>query len=281
VSIRIEDVWFGFWTKIALTSLTPFDILLVIMKEKKKNIQKENKDYQEPEKVKGIAKVAVTKDDEIENILKAGLQFGHRRDKKHPKMGPFIYGARNNILLIDILKTKEYLQKALDYLKQRKGEGAIILFVATKTIAKDMVKELAKSLKMPYITERWLGGTLTNFEIIGSQVEKLEEMEEKKKRGDFDKYTKKEKHRIDQNIEKITRRIGGLKTMKRLPDILFIVDVQKEKTAVREARKKGISIIGICDTNGDPSLVDLPIPANDDAPSSLKYILEKVKGALK
>jgi len=251
------------------------------MEKGKKNTQKEEKDVQRTEKVKEVSQVTEVKDKEIEKMLKAGLHFGHRKDKKHAKMGPFIYGIRNNILLVDILKTRECLEKALEYLKQKKREGAVILFVGTKIVVKEMVKNLAQELQMPYVTERWLGGTLTNFEIVNSQIQKLVEIEEKKKKGEFDKYTKKERRRIDQNLAKIKRKIEGLRTLKRLPDVLFVVDVYKERTAIKEARRKGLPIVGICDTDGDPTLVDFPIPANDDAPSSLKYILTKVKKVLK
>ncbi|MCZ2846235.1 MAG: 30S ribosomal protein S2 [Candidatus Bathyarchaeota archaeon] len=214
-------------------------------------------------------------------MLKAGIQFGHRKDRKHPKIEPFIYGTRNDVLLIDVIKTREFFEKALDYLKKKKKDGAVILFVATKNIARELVVDVAKDLKMPYITERWLGGILTNFEIIKRQLDKLEGMEQEKKEGESNKYTKKERLRKDQSMEKIKRKIGGLRTLKRLPDILFVVDVQREKTAILEAGKKKIPIVGICDTNGDPSSVDFPIPANDDAPSALAYIFEKIKKELK
>ncbi|MCD6094501.1 30S ribosomal protein S2 [bacterium] len=218
---------------------------------------------------------------EIEEMFNAGLHFGHRHSKTHPKMTPFIYGMRNNVDIIDLLKTKEYLEKALDYLKEKKKEKPLILFVGTKVSAKKLVKELAEELKMPYVVERWLGGTLTNFEVISKRVQYLKEMEEKKKKGEFEKYPKKERLKINQELEKIEKKMGGLKLLTRLPDLLFVVDVRKEALAIKEARRKGIPIVGICDTDGDPSLVDYPIPANDDAISSLKYILEKVKEALK
>ena len=233
------------------------------------------------EETTNISEIEVVEDKEIEKMLKAGLHFGHRKDKKNSKIEPFIYGIRNNILLIDIFQTKEYLQKAIEYLQQKKKEGAVILFVGTKITAREMIKELAEKIGMPYMTERWLGGTLTNFEILSLQIKKLKEIKQKQEKGEFEKYSKKEKLKIKQNLEKIKKKIGGLRTLQKLPDVLFAVDVQKEKTAVKEARKKGIPIVGICDTDGDPSSVDFPIPANDDAPSSLKYILEKIKKALK
>jgi len=251
------------------------------MEKTKDNIIKEIKEKKEIKEVKNLSQVTEIKDKEIEEMLKAGLHFGHRKDKKNSKIEPFIYGIRNNILLIDIFQTKEYLQKAIEYLQQKKKEGAVILFVGTKITAREMIKELAEKIGMPYMTERWLGGTLTNFEILSIQIKKLKEIKQRQEKGEFEKYSKKEKLKIKQNLEKIKKKIGGLRTLQKLPDVLFAVDVQKEKTAVKEARKKGIPIVGICDTDGDPSSVDFPIPANDDAPSSLKYILEKIKKALK
>lgn len=228
-----------------------------------------------------IPKFKKVKDKEIEEMFKAGLHFGHKRSKKHPKMGPFIYGMRNHILIIDLLKTKEALKAALDFLSQKKKGRALILFVGTKFSAKELIKNLAEELKMPYVTERWLGGTLTNFEVINKKIQHLKEMEEKIKKGEFENYTKKEKLRINRELEKGKRKIGGLFLMDRLPDLLFVVDVEGERLAIEEARKKEIPIVGICDTDGNPTLVNYPIPANDDAPSSLKYILEKVKKVLK
>jgi small subunit ribosomal protein S2 len=246
------------------------------MEEKKSTIKKEKKEE------KGeITKIETSKDAEIQKMFEAGLHFGHRHSRIHPKMGPFIYGTRNNVDIIDLAETKEYLQKALDFLREQKEKKSLILFVGTKASAKEMIKELTEALSMPYVTERWLGGTLTNFEVISKRIKHLKEMEEKKANGELEKYKKKERIKIEQEMEKMKKKLGGLKNLSRLPDILFVVDVAKEKLAVKEAKQKKIPIVGICDTNGDPTSVDYPIPANDDAISSLKYILEKVKEALK
>ncbi|MFH0987312.1 MAG: 30S ribosomal protein S2 [Patescibacteria group bacterium] len=221
------------------------------------------------------------RDKEIEEMLKSGVQFGHRQDKKHPKMENFVYGSRNSISIIDVLKTKEYLQKAIDFLKEKIKKGAIILFVGTKLAIKNMIKELAQDFKMPYVTERWLGGTLTNFGVVSIQIKNLERLEEGKKKGDFDKYTKKERLRLDKDLEKRKRKIGGIRTLKKLPDVLFVVDVRKEKTAIEEAAIKKIPVVGICDTDSDPDSIDYPVFANDEVPSSVKYILTKIKQSLK
>ena len=220
-------------------------------------------------------------DKEIKEMFESGLHFGHRHSKKHPKMEPFIYGVRNTVDIIDLLQTKEYLKKALDYLKKKKKENALILFVGTKILARALIKELADEIKMPYVTERWLGGALTNFEIISKRVEYMKETETKKEKGEFKKYKKKERVIINKNLERIEKKMGGLRNLTKLPDVLFVVDVDKEKLAIKEAREKGIPIVGICDTNGDPTLIDYPILANDDAISSLKYILDKVEKSLK
>lgn len=216
----------------------------------------------------------------LEEMFQRGLHFGHVHSRKHPKMGPFIYGMRNNIDIIDLAETQKCLEKVLEYLKEKKKEKPLILFVGTKISTRKMIKELAKKLKMPYVTERWLGGTLTNFDAIKKRIDFLKDMEEKKKKGEFEKYTKKERLRIDEEIERIERRAGGLRTLERLPDFLFVVDVYKEKLAIEEAKKKNIPIIGLCDTNGDPTSVDYFVPVNDDGVPSLEYVLEKVEKVL-
>lgn len=252
--------------------ISPFGFkIMVINKEKKKNQKKE------PTKEE-LAVSINKKDKEIEKMLEFGIHFGHSHSKKHPKITPFIYGTRNNVDIIDLLKFKDSLEKTLDYLKNKKK--ALILFVATKISAKNLIKNLAENLGMPYVNERWLGGTLTNFDVIKKRINYLKELEEKEKSGEFDKYTKKERVRIDQEIERIKRKMGGLRKLDRLPDLLFVVDVKKEKLAIKEAKSKKIPIAGICDTDGDPTLLDYPIIANDDATSSLEYILKKVEKIL-
>ncbi|HOK35589.1 MAG TPA: 30S ribosomal protein S2 [Candidatus Pacearchaeota archaeon] len=255
------------------------------MAEEKSIKKTENEAEKKIEKIEKIEKIKkednLPKDKEIQEMFEAGLHFGHHHSKMHPKMKPFIYGKRNGIDIIDFLKTKEYLEKALDFLKSAKEKNSLILFVGTKISAKNLIKELAEELKMPYVIERWLGGTLTNFETISKRIEYLKEIEAKKEKGELEKYKKKERIKINQKIEKMERKLGGLKNLTRLPDLLFVVDVAEEHLAVKEANMKGIPIVGICDTNGDPTSVNYPILANDDAISSLKYILNKVKEALK
>jgi len=213
----------------------------------------------------------------VEEMAKAGLHLGHKTSKVHPKMFPFIFGVRNTVHIIDLEKTKQKFEEALKFIQQLVAENKTILFVGTKPQVKDLVKEIAEKLGCPYVNERWLGGTFTNFEVIRKRAEYLKDLEKKKAEGFFEKYTKKERLEIEKKIQKLEKKFGGIKEMEKLPDAIFICDMVKDKLAVKEAREKGIKIIAISDTNSDPTLADYPIPANDDSISSVKYILEKVK----
>lgn len=218
---------------------------------------------------------------DVEEMATAGVHLGHKTSKVHPKMMPFIFGVRNNIHIIDLEKAKEKLKEALKFIEQLVLEGKNILFVGSKIQLKDLVKEIATEFGFPFVNERWLGGTFTNFKEIRKRVEYLLDLEKKKSEGYFEKYTKKERTEIEKEIEKLEKKFGGLKSMDKLPDAIFVLDMVKDKLAVKEARAKGVKIIAISDTNADPTLADYPIPANDDAISSLKYILEKVREVIK
>ncbi len=218
---------------------------------------------------------------DTEEMAKAGLHFGHRTSIVHPKMMPYLYGVRNNINLIDLEKTKGKLAEALKFIQQLISENKVLLMVGTKVQVKDLVKEMAKECGLPYITERWLGGTFTNFDVIRKRVDYYKELERKKAEGELEKYTKKERANIDQEIKDLETKFGGIKDLGKLPDAIFILDMKKDSLAVKEAREKGVKMIGVSDTNIDPTLADYPIPANDDAISSVKYILDKVKEAIK
>lgn len=213
----------------------------------------------------------------LAEMAQAGLHFGQKTSKTHSKMLPYIAGIRNTIHIIDLEKTAQKFKEALDFIKSLLTENKIILFVGTKIQIKDLVKETAQALDMPYVIERWLGGTFTNFPVILKRIEYLKELEEKQKQGEFEKYTKKEKKKIEEELAKLKEKFEGMKTMQRLPDAVFICDMIGDKGAVKEARIKNIPSIAICDTNCNPTLVDFPIPANDDAITSVKYILDKVK----
>ena len=212
-----------------------------------------------------------------EEMARAGLHFGHRTSRVHPKMMPYLAGVRNTIHIIDLEKTKEKLAEALRFIQQLISENKILLIVGTKVQVKDLVKSMAQELALPCVTERWLGGTFTNFEIIKKRIEYFKDLERKKKEGELEKYTKKERAKIDQELRNLEIKFGGIKNMERLPDVILVLDMKKDDLAIKEARMKGIKIIAISHSNTDPTLADYPIPANDDAISSVKYILDKIK----
>jgi len=215
-----------------------------------------------------------------EEMMKAGLHFGHRTSKHHPNMAPFIYGVRNSIHIIDLEKTIEKFEKALQFIQKLVTENQTLLLVGTKIQAKKLVKDFAQDLSLPYVNERWLGGTLTNFETIQKRVKYFKELEKKKETGELEKYTKKERVGFNRELRDLELKFGGLKNFNSPPDAIFVLDMEKDAIAVKEAKEKDIKIIGIIDTNIDPGLADFPIPANDDALTSLEYILNKTKEAI-
>jgi len=218
---------------------------------------------------------------DIEEMAKAGLHFGHATSKFHPKMTPYVFGVRNGVHIIDLEKTKEKLKEALKFIQQLVAENKILLVVGTKFQIKDLVKDFAKAFGFPYVTERWLGGTFTNFPVIKQRCEYLKELEQKLQNQELmEKYTKKERKEMEKKLQKLETKFGGIKNLERLPDAVFIIDMKKDELAVKEARRKGVKIIAISDTDSDPTLADYPIPANNDAISSVKYILEKVREAI-
>lgn len=195
-------------------------------------------------------------------------------------MKQYISGVRNTVHMIDLEKSKEKLHKALDVLKEWRAEGKIILFVGTKIQMRPMILDIAKALDSPYVINRWIGGTLTNFDGISKRLEFFLDLEKQKKSGELDKYTKKERLEIDKQLERLEMKFGGIKDLKKLPDVMFIIDADENEIAIREAKAVGMPIVAIADTNIDPESVDYAIPANDDAVSSVGYILEKVKSTL-
>ncbi|MDD2913596.1 MAG: 30S ribosomal protein S2 [Candidatus Pacebacteria bacterium] len=216
----------------------------------------------------------------IDQLSEAGLFVGHRKSATHPKMKPYISGEKNTIHLIDLEKTAEKLEEMLEKIKKIREEGKNLLLVGTKKQAKDLVKETADECKMPYVNERWLGGTITNFPIIKKRVEYYKDLEKKKAAGELEKYTKKERLEIDREIERLRLKFEGIKNMETTPDAIFVLDIQKDITAVKEAKIKNILIFAIIDTDDNPDLVDCFVPANNDAIVSIKYILDKIKEVL-
>lgn len=217
---------------------------------------------------------------EIKDLLEAGAHFGHKSEKWNPKMAPFIYTKRSGIHIIDLTKTKEKLEGALEYVKKMSEESKVILFVGTKKQAQDIIKTEAQRAGVPYVDKRWLGGTLTNFQTVIKQVKKLITLREDKEKGEWEKFSKKERSIKQKELEKLEESIGGLESLRELPDALYIVDIVKEHLALKEARRLEIPVIAIVDSNADPNLVDYPIPSNDDALKVIKLITEKIADAI-
>ena len=215
-----------------------------------------------------------------DQLLEAGVHFGHLKSKWNPNMAPYIFMERNGIHVIDLNKTVAKLEEASAALKQIAKSGKKILFVATKKQAKDIVAEAVRKVNMPYVTERWPGGMLTNFATIRKAVKKMATIDKMNTDGTFSTISKKEKLTISREREKLETQFGSIADMSRLPAALFIVDISKEHIAVAEARRLNIPTFAIVDTNSNPNLVDYPIPANDDAAKSIALIMEVVVGAI-
>lgn len=216
----------------------------------------------------------------IEQMLKSGMHFGHRTSRWHPKMQPFIFGTRNGIHIIDLVKSRKMLENALDFMKKFSAEGKMILFVGSKMQVKKSMARIAEETGMPYVTEKWMGGCLTNFAIIKKLIKKYKDYLDDKQTGKLERYTKKERLDLDREMAKLELKVGGLVNLTRLPDAIFVWDIKKEKTAVTEAIKKNIPIIGLCDTNVDPTGINYVIPSNDDATKTIKLLLNSVKEAI-
>lgn len=216
----------------------------------------------------------------LDALLEAGAHFGHQTRRWNPKMEEYLYGEENGVHLFDLTKTKPRLEEALDFLKKSASEGKIILFLGTKKQIKDKIIEVGTVAASPYVSERWLGGTISNFDQMRRSLKKLEEMKAKMAAGEYGKYTKKERLLIDREIARLERFFGGLKGMDKVPDVLFVVDTKREFGAVREANAKGVKVVGVVDSNADPEPVDYVIPMNDDAARAVNYVLDLVKEAV-
>lgn len=212
----------------------------------------------------------------MQQLLEAGVHFGHKVSRAHPKMGTFIYGARDGVSIIDLAKSEDKLKDAVDFVYNLGKSGGNLLIVGTKKQAKDIVESLAKETQTPYLTSHWLGGLLTNFDEIKKNLNKLVSLKEEKDKGELKRYTKKEQLLISRKLEKFEREFGGIADLSKTPDAMFVVDAVSDLTAVVEAYKKGIKIVGFADTNSNPSLLDYPIPANDDGIKSIKIICETI-----
>lgn len=216
----------------------------------------------------------------LEELLEAGVHFGHQARRWNPRMASFIYGEQDGVHIFDLAKTRDALGEAYNAIRDTVLGGGVILFVGTKRQARDLVGDLAAKLEMPYVTRRWLGGTLTNFEQIRRSLRKLGDLRGKRESGGFESYTKKERLLIDREILRLERLFGGLEGLGKLPDMIFIVDTHKEGAAVSEANRMGVPVAGIVDTNADPRLISWPIPGNDDAVKAISVVLDFVGKAV-
>ena len=216
----------------------------------------------------------------LKDLLEAGVHFGHQAKRWNPKMKPFIFTEREGIHVLDLEQTSKALENSTKFLKAIAKNGGKIIFVSTKEQAQIIVKEEATRCGALYVTKRWVGGTLTNFESLKSSLNRLNGLEKKRDAGELDKYTKKERLLIDRDIEKKNSSIGGLKGLVAGPQAIFVLDTKKEENAVREAKKTGVPIVGIVDTNSDPTVIDYPIPANDDAIKSIKLLVKTIADAV-
>jgi small subunit ribosomal protein S2 len=217
----------------------------------------------------------------LQDLLEAGTHFGHQTRRWNPKMRRFIFAERSGIYLIDLQKTLKQLSQAADVLKSVALKGDNILFVCTKRQLKAVVEAEARNASAHWVTERWLGGTLTNFQTIKKQIKRLRDLEQGVLEGDFENYTKKEQLLFAREREKLSRNLEGLKNMSRLPGALFIVDAKKEKIAIQEANRLGIPVVAIVDTNADPDVITVPIPGNDDAIRSVSLITSALCEAIR
>jgi small subunit ribosomal protein S2 len=213
-------------------------------------------------------------------LLETGVHFGHRTTKWNPKMKPFIFTERNGIHIIDLQQTLANLNQYADMLRDLAAKGGVVLFVGTKRQAQEAIRQEAERCGMPYINTRWLGGTLTNWATIRRRIETLKTMERKRENGEYSGLTKKEQLIIDRKIEKLQDRLGGIRNLRKLPDMLIVVDTKREATAIREANALRIPVLALADTNSDPDVIDYIVPANDDAVRAVKLLISAFADAI-
>ena len=213
-------------------------------------------------------------------MLEAGVHFGHQTSRWNPKMGRYIFGERNGVHILDLQKTARELKKACAYVKEEAKNGARFLFVGTKKQAQDVIKVEAERANCPCISEKWLGGTLTNFQTVRKSVERLTELEKWEAEGVLKAISKKESSRLTKEMNRLKKLLGGIRDMRALPNILFVIDPMDTQGAVREARALGITVVGVCDTNCDPDNIDVPIPGNDDAARSIKLFCAAIADSI-
>lgn len=216
----------------------------------------------------------------LKEMLKAGVHMGHRTSRWSPKMHTYIQGVKGTVHILDLEKTLQKLEAVEKFVEQLAKDGKVVLFVGTKPSARVIVEAEAKRCGMPYVTNRWLGGTLTNFTSLSGRLRHFLDLEAKKQKGELEKYTKKERVDFDKELGDLETKFGGIKYLNRIPDALFIIDITEEMTAVKEAQRVGIPSLALVDTNADPTLVTHPIPANDDAMSAVTFIVARIADAV-
>jgi len=217
---------------------------------------------------------------DAKKLMEAGAHYGHQSRRWNPKMKPYLFGVTDGVHVFDLIKTKKMLEEALERLIDVAKEGKLILLVGTKKQAKDKIREIAQATGCLYVNERWLGGTLTNYSQIKKSISKLSEMKKKMEAGEYKSFTKKERLLIEREIARLDRFFGGLTGMDKSPDLIVIVDTKRQVLAVKEANASNVEIIGIVDSNSDPTKIDYPIPMNDDATKALDYVLSLIRDAI-
>jgi len=217
---------------------------------------------------------------DLRRLFVAGLHFGHKTEKWNPKVSPFLFGAKNGIHIFDLEKTVEYLVVAKNFLEKSASEGKKILLVSTKQQTRESLPDLALALDCPFVVEKWFGGLLTNWNTTKERIRQLRDLKKERDENAFSKYLKKERNQKMKQIEKLESWLSGIESLEKKPDLLFILDTVCDNLAVREAKKCGIPIVAVVDSNADPDLIDYPIPANDDAPKAIQFILNEVGEAI-
>ena len=215
-----------------------------------------------------------------EDMLRAGMHFGRKKTVFHPAMQQYVFTIRDGICIIDLLKTQAQLKNTLEYMRKLLADGGLILFVGLTKQSVDGTKDIAQALSMPYVVDRWLGGTLSNFKVISGRVKKLEEMEKQRESGEFDKYTKKERTMIGKELDKMKIKFDGLKKLPRVPDAIFVSSLKESALPIREARRLGVKVIAIANTDANPDEASYIVPANDRSKKSVDLILNVLKEEL-
>jgi len=215
----------------------------------------------------------------IKEMIKAGLVYGHKKSRTNPKFKKFVFTTRNGMEIIDLPKTLPMIESATQFLKNQIKEGKMILFVATQPAAWDAIEELAKKFNMPYVKDKWIGGLITNFKILSGRIEHYKKTQLGMEKGEYDKYTKKERVIISKDVAKMKKMFGGLENLTKFPDVIFLIDtsIKGHNTAIREAIKMKVPIIGIIDSDDNPDIIDYPIPANDHTKMSIEWVINKIK----